>query len=240
MKYSGWMGPILALALAAAIYPQLLAVVVIILTRPSPRLLLWACYLGGLCLSIGSSLVILAVFRSRGSVAGTTSARIGPAAYTFIGVLAVLLALFAVTRRGRELLGSDLPRRLRRRRDEPRPPSRTRSRAENALKEGSLLVAVGVGLILGVPGPFDLVAIGHLARNHHSDGTALVAIIAFSLIKFLLIEVPIACYTLRPERTASEVARFAEWMKTRKLDMVAAVVGVIGLTLIGRGISGLA
>jgi hypothetical protein len=68
------MGPILALALAAAVYPQLLAVVVVILTRPSPRLLLWACYLGGLCVSVGSSLAILAVFRARGSVADTTVA----------------------------------------------------------------------------------------------------------------------------------------------------------------------
>jgi hypothetical protein len=42
MKYSARMGPILALALAAAVYPQLLAVVVVILTPPSPKLLLWA------------------------------------------------------------------------------------------------------------------------------------------------------------------------------------------------------
>lgn len=115
MKYSGpRMGPILALALAAAVYPQLLAVVVVILTRPSPRLLLWACYLGGLCVSVGSSLAILAVFRARGSVADTTPSRVGPTAYTVIGVLAVLLALFAATRRERRLLGEDLPRILRR------------------------------------------------------------------------------------------------------------------------------
>ena len=39
------MGSFILLALAAAVYPQLLAVVVIILTRPNPRRLLWACYL---------------------------------------------------------------------------------------------------------------------------------------------------------------------------------------------------
>ena len=39
------MGSIIVLALAAAVYPQLLAVVVIILTRPNPQPLLWACYL---------------------------------------------------------------------------------------------------------------------------------------------------------------------------------------------------
>ena len=239
MKYSARMGPILALALAAAVYPQLLAVVVVILTRPGPRLLLWACYLGGLCVSVGSSLAILAVFRARGSVAGTTPSRVGPTAYTVIGVLAVLLALFAVTRRGRELLGDDLPRILRRPRDVPRAPSATKSRAERALKEGSLLVAAGVGVILGVPGPFDLLAVGHLARGDYARVAMVMTIVVFALIKFLLIEVPIAGYAFRPERTTAEVARLSGWMKTNKLDVVAAVVGVVGLTLIGHGIAGL-
>jgi hypothetical protein len=60
------MATILLLALAAAVYPQLLAVVVIILTRPNPRPLLWACYLGALLVGIGGSSAILAVFRARG------------------------------------------------------------------------------------------------------------------------------------------------------------------------------
>jgi hypothetical protein len=41
-------GSIILLALAAAVYPQLLAVVVIILTRPNPQPLLWGCYLASL------------------------------------------------------------------------------------------------------------------------------------------------------------------------------------------------
>jgi peroxiredoxin family protein len=73
-------GSIILLSLAAAVYPQLLAVVVIILTRPNPQPLLWACYLASLLVSVGSSVVIFAVFHSRGSVAGTSSHRLGPAA----------------------------------------------------------------------------------------------------------------------------------------------------------------
>jgi len=62
------MGTIIALGLAAAVYPQLLAVVVVILTRPNPKPLLWACYLGSLCVSIGCDVAVLVAFRSRETV----------------------------------------------------------------------------------------------------------------------------------------------------------------------------
>ena len=160
------MGTILALGLAAAVYPQLLAVVVVILTRPNPKPLLWACYLGSVFVSVGASAAVLVVFRSRASVAGTTSQRLGAAAYLIRGGIALVLAAIAATRRGRELLGGDLPLRRRRPRDEQGAPGsiqRGRSRAEQALRQGSLPVAAAVGAMLGVPGPFDLIALGHMA-----------------------------------------------------------------------------
>ena len=61
------MGTILALGLAAAVYPQLLAVVAVILTRANPRRLLWACYLGAAGMSVAGAVVALVVFRARGS-----------------------------------------------------------------------------------------------------------------------------------------------------------------------------
>jgi len=78
----------------------------------------------------------------------------------------LVLAAIAATRRGRELLGGDLPLRRRRPRDEQGAPGsiqRGRSRAEQALRQGSLPVAAAVGAMLGVPGPFDLIALGHMA-----------------------------------------------------------------------------
>ena len=83
------------LGLAAAVYPQLLAVVVVILTRPRPRPLLWACYLGSVCVGLGCGIALLAIFRSNGSVAGTSSNRLGPSAYLVIGVITVAVAIFA-------------------------------------------------------------------------------------------------------------------------------------------------
>jgi len=75
------MATIVLFAMAAAVYPQLLAVVVIILSRPQPKLLLWACYLSSLFVAVGSGIGFVAIFRSRGSVAGTSSGGLGPSAY---------------------------------------------------------------------------------------------------------------------------------------------------------------
>jgi hypothetical protein len=59
----------------------------------------------------------------------------------------------------------------------------------------------------------------------------------FALIKFVLIEVPIAGFTIDPDGTAATVSCFSRWMQTNKLVGVAAVVGLFGIVLIGRGIS---
>jgi len=235
-------GSIILLALAAAVYPQLLAVVVIILTRPNPQRLLWACYLASLLVSVGSSVLIFAVFQSRGSVAGTSSHRLGPAAYLAVGAIAVLVAVLMATRRGRGLFDRDGPA-LDRGERRPRPDSaaaaRTRARAERALSEGSVVVACLVGAVLAVPGPFDLVALGRLARGAYGVVTVAGVMVVFALIKFILIEVPIAGYTIDRDRTAATVSRFSGWMQTNKLAGVAAIVGLFGIALIGRGISGL-
>jgi hypothetical protein len=234
------MGTVLLLALAAAVYPQLLAVVVIILTRPNPRSLLWACYLGALVVNIGVSVSILVVFRARGTIAGTSSRSLGPATYLTVGTIALALAIMLVAVRGRESSGQG-PRSVRGGGAKRKPPgaqavARMRSRAESRLRDGSLAVAALVGGLLAVPGPFDLLALGHIARGDYGAAAAGAMIVAFALIKFTLIELPIASYALDPDGTESRVSRFSSWMRTNKLIIAAAVIAVIGVGFIVSGI----
>lgn len=236
------MGSIILLAVAAAVYPQLLAVVVIILTRPNPQPLLWASYVASMVVSVGSSVLIYLAFQSRESIAGTSSQRLGPAAYLTVGVIAVVAAIVMTSHRGRELIDRKRPaprRDTRRARPGSATVARGRARAERSLSEGSLIVACLVGAVLAVPGPFDLLALGRLARHGSGVVAAAGAMVVFALIKFALIEVPIACYAINPDGTAVWVGRFSTWMATNKLVGVAAIVGLVGLVLIVRGISGL-
>lgn len=184
------MGSIIVLALAASVYPQLLAVVVIILTRPKPQPLLWACYLTSLVVSVAGGVVIFAVFRSR-ETAGTSSNRLGPAAYFVFGAIAVLVAILISTRRGRALVDRRRPRSIR---PAPRPRpgaaavARARAGAEQSLSEGSLIVACLVGAVLAVPGPFDFLPLGRLARHGYGVAAAAGIVVVVALIEFVLIE----------------------------------------------------
>ena len=99
---------IFLLALAAAVYPPLLAVVVVILTRPNPKPLLWACYLGSLVVSISASIAIMAIFRSRGSIAGSSSHRLSPATYIAAGAIALAIAIAVMMLAGRGLIGRNM------------------------------------------------------------------------------------------------------------------------------------
>jgi hypothetical protein len=242
------MGTTLALGLAAAVYPQLLAVVVIILTRPGARQLLWACYVGAIACNIGCVLAVYAVFNARETVAGTSASRLGGLTYLVIGIIGLVIAGLAATERGRRAFGPAL------RRDHGRPPAdgrsrlpasvhrvtgasaRVKTRAEGALRRGSLPVAAVVGVILGIPGPFDFLAVGHIARSGYETIAAVVTVVVFTLVKFLLIEVPIVSYLVNPDGTAVRVDQFAAWMKANTMSVVAGVVAVISVVLIVRGV----
>jgi hypothetical protein len=102
------------------------------------------------------------------------------------------------------------------------------------------VVACVVGALLAVPGPFDLVALGRLARGGYGLIVAAGLMVIFALIKFILIEVPIAGYAIDRDRTSVAVDRFSRWMQANKRAGITAVVGLLGIVLIGRGISGLA
>lgn len=237
------MPALLGFALAAAAYPQLLAIVVVILTRPEPRRLLWACYLGALSVSIGCGVVVLLLFRDREGVVGSTSHRLGAAPFLVVGAIGVVLGLLITNERGRAQLGSKVPR-IRRRRatppDEPARPgaaSRWKSSATGALARGSVMVAIGVGAVLGVPGPFDVLALGRVVTAGYALVSAIVIVVIFNLIKFVLIELPIVSYAVDPSGTAARVDRFSSWMRANQIRVIGLVIAIIGLVLIARGIS---
>ena len=233
------MPTIVWLALAAAVYPQLLAIVVVILTRPDPRRLLLACYLAAFWMSVACSVLILLVFRDRGGVAGSTSHRVGASVFLSVGVIAVLIAILMLTEGGRRLLsrvsGERLPHRRR-----PRGSGlveRQMAHAHGALARGSVPIGVAVGTALGILGPFDMLALGRLARGGYAVLAAVLTIIAFSVVKFVLIEIPIASYMLNPDGTAARVGRFSTWMRAHHMTFVAVVVDVVGVVLIAQGVS---
>jgi len=238
---------LLALANAGSLAVSLLAVVLVILTRPRPKPLLWAFWLTAVVVSCGVSSIVLFIFRAKGTFLGTTSTSVSPAIYLIAGVIALAVALFASTKRGRELIGREVERS-----QSAEPNSKgslsdrarakaedVKSKAESELKQGSVWVAIVVGVMVGAPTPFSLAAVGIMVRNGYALPIQLLLIVMFALITYLVVEVPIISYVASPDGTAARVEAFATWLGTHKIQAVAALAAVIGVVLVIKGLSAL-
>src|SRR5690349_23579500 len=81
------MAHIVLLALAAAVFPTLIACVAIMISRPDPRRLLVAFYAGGLIVSIFAGIVVLNAFKRGDSLAGNGSSSPNPGTSIVMGLL---------------------------------------------------------------------------------------------------------------------------------------------------------
>ena len=93
---------LLPLALAAAAYPTLIAMVVVILGRDNPRLLLTAYLAGALFISVAAGCAIVAALTAGHAVGGSNDS-VGPGADIVIGLLALVLLWVLLTDRDRGL-----------------------------------------------------------------------------------------------------------------------------------------
>src|ERR1700759_2412465 len=229
-------GSIILLAFGACIFPTLLACVAIIISRPSPRKLLLAFYAGGLLTSVSTGIAMLSVFASGDTVLGSTSSTPHPTTSILAGAFALLGAWLMASARGHALLS-----RWRSSHSHHHKPRRTNghSWAERTLGRASWRAAFLVGAIINLPGPFYLLALGDIARGGYSDVGQFVLILLFNAIMFLLLEVPLVGYLVRPETTAERVAAMSRWLNANGLRITGWLVGLAGASLVGQGIAAL-
>jgi hypothetical protein len=230
-------GPIILLAFGACIFPTLLACVAIIISRPAPRRLLFAFYAGGLLTSVSTGIAVLSVFASGDTVLGSTSSTPHPTTSILAGAFALLGAWAMASARGHAILV-----RWRSGHSHHRKPRRTNgaSWAERTLGRASWRTAFLVGAIINLPGPFYILALGDIARGGYSKVVQLALILLFNAIMFLLLEVPLVGYLVRPETTAERVAGMSRWLNANGLRITGWLVGLAGASLVVQGVAALA
>lgn len=225
---------VLVLALASALYPTLLAIVVIVLTRPRPVPLLTAFLAGGMFMSVAIGLAAISLLEGSGLLEGGSGRTFGPGIDLVAGVLS--LALAALLAGGRELPFAARREALRERRNDPdrREPWSTR-----VLGRDSIVLAFTLGVVLNVPGIWYLVALKEIAQSGNGFVVDAVQVVIFNAIMFALIEVPLAGYLLSPQRSAERVARFQGAIHRNARRIAAAVATLAGVYLIVHGIAAL-
>jgi Sap-like sulfolipid-1-addressing protein len=227
------MAHIILLALAAAVFPTLIACVAIMISRPEPRRLLVAFYAGGMIVSIAAGIVVLDAFKRGDSIVGNSSSSPNPGTSIAMGLIALLLGWLMISGRGRALLDRwrrRHPRRREQKRDGP-------SWAERHLDDANVPVAFAIGAAINLPGPFYVLALGDIATGGYGRAAELGLILLFNAIMFVLIEVPLAGYLLRPERTAERVGELATWLNANGLRVMGALVVLVGASLVVQGLA---
>jgi Sap, sulfolipid-1-addressing protein len=230
---AGPMAHIVLLALAAAVFPTLIACVAIMISRPEPRPLLLAFYAGGLVVSVAAGIVVLNAFIKGDSVVGNSSSTPNPRTSIVTGLLALVLGWLMVSDRGRALLNRWRRRHPRRRERKKAGPSW----AERRLDQANAAVAFALGAAINLPGPFYVLALGEIASGDYSRSAELGLILLFNAIMFVLIEVPLVGYVLSPERTAEKVAELASWLNRNGLRVMGALVALVGVSLVVQGVA---
>jgi len=227
---------LLLLALEAALYPTLLAVVVLLLAQPRPVRLLGAYLAGGMITSVGIGCIVVFALDGTGRVS-SQKAGLSWTADLAVGGLA-LLAAVALALRADE--------RVRRRRAERRADPGAAARepdddrqepwSQRLLSRGSVPLVFAAALVINVPGAAYLIALKDIAAGDHSTADTVALIVAFNLIMFSLAEIPLVGLIVAPERTQAQTERLNAWFKRHGRDIAVALCVILGGFLVVRGL----
>ena len=221
---------LLLLALDAALYPTLLAAVVILLNQPRRVALLSAYLAGGLLVSIGAGLFV--VFALKGAFHGSNSG-LSSTIDLAVGGLALLLAValatradarFAERRKGKSSVAAD-----------PNAQKGEPVMQRILARESTPLVFLAA-LVMNLPSAAYLVALKDITAAHHSTGATVVLVVAFNLIMFMLAEVPLIGLIVNPQGTEEAVLKLNGWFSENGRRIAIVLCVVLGAFLTVRGI----
>jgi hypothetical protein len=217
------------LALAAAVYPTLLAGVILILAHPRPLRMLLGFLAGGVTISMIAGIAIVSGLESSGAV-GKSHHATRPVVSIVLGTVSLAVAWGIWS----GAIGRELSRRKRRKRDPDEPKRPTM--ANRALSRGSIAMAFVAGLVLNLPGVWYLEALTEIAKADPSTISALLQLLVFNVIMFALVELPIVAYIVNPAGAADLVERASAWGHDHSREVAIALAVIVGVWLIVKGI----
>jgi Sap-like sulfolipid-1-addressing protein len=222
---------VFVLAVISSLDAGLIAAAVVLLGRPRPASNLRAYLVGGMGFSIAFGVVILLALHGSGALrrpSGPTSAIVEVAA----GALLITVAVVAFS--GHAVQWHP------RRRTQPDDGRRPRqSLQERALGHDSLWIAWAAGALYSAPGAYYLAGLALLAKLGQPAPINVVAIVAFNVIMFAFIELPLLGFLVAPEKTRTLAQQLNHWMTRHKRTLVGVAAGAAGTYLLVSGLSGL-
>ncbi len=221
---------ILPLAIGSAVYPTLLAMVVIILGQPKPRRILAAYLCGGLLASLTVGFLVVAALNS-GHTVGGGDHTVGPAVDFVIAVAALAILFLLATDRDRAL------REYRARHRAKRKPKEGPSLSERILSRNSLIFTFVLGIALNLPGALYLVALKDIAAADIGTAETIAVVLAYNVVMFQWAEIPLIGYAVAPERTETTINSLNQWLGGHARQIAMALCAAAAVYLLIQGLS---
>lgn len=222
--------PLLAMAIAVSLEPFRIGMTVLMLNRPRPLLQLVAFLTGGYAMGLTVGVLVLFLLRPALGSTDFTLPRVQ------IAVGAVVLVYAAVVATG--VFGS--------KRDPDRPVgvagrvfTAVAGRARQLLSGRSLWTAGVAGLGIALPSVDYLAALALIAASGAATAVQLGALLVFNVVAFALVQTPLLCYLVAPDRTRAALEALYAWLRAQGRRGVALLLAVVGCVLLGVGWAGL-
>jgi hypothetical protein len=229
-------GTVLAIALWVSIDPTRLVIGGVLMSRPRARHNLFAYWLGGLVAGVAPGVGALVLLHgsllkemedARSALARFTSG------YFQIAVGVLMLSIAAVVSAGRYGGAPSAPALQ----PTPTPSAWVIARMRQALQGGNPWVAFGIGVVSTMP-PIDyLFVLIIIVSSGAGIGTQLGAVVIFTVLVLVLVEVPLVSYLVKPAKTELAMLRLQRWAVVNRRRILIVVPAVAGLMLVNAGIS---
>ncbi|MGA9358652.1 MAG: GAP family protein [Mycobacterium sp.] len=112
------------------------------------------------------------------------------------------------------------------------------SRAHKAWENGSLWVALVIGMAFGGVGPDAILfVLAIIMASGAAIGTQVIAAIVFVVGVLVVVEITLVSYLAAPAKTQAVLRPLHEWALTHRPQVLVAMCTVVGLSLVAKGIS---
>lgn len=254
-------GDVLGLALFVSLNPMLLALILLMISRPRPIPNLLAFWIGCLIVNIPVWLVPLMAlhlvpsFESWAQELATPSTDTGIQPLQFgTGVFCLLVAGWMTLRLLRQRVAEPVPVAVGGNASTP-PESeesgptggggvfagvrarfrRLVSRAKEAWENGAVWVSLVFGLAYVPPPPLVLLVNTIIVASGATVGTQVVAVLVFIVTMLAVFEIALLGYVIAPNRTEAVLQPIHDWARTHRMQVMLALFAIVGLWQVVTG-----
>jgi hypothetical protein len=109
--------------------------------------------------------------------------------------------------------------------------------AQRILSKPRYALVLLIGAACGTPGGEYLAALHVLVTGKSSKPTQVIAVVAFVLIEFLLVIIPVVLLLVRPEDTRAGIKRAQDWLMSHARELIAVVLLLVGAYMAVNGLA---